>query len=261
MQRTITSWAQFKAAWDGVHNFLMGGECVPFEFELPAIERIVEEVRQDPEARITSGRKGRTLDFSSVAEQFRSLPIDEAMGCEFGLAHFKLANFYGAGRFLEGFEERVMQPWHRALRGQGFEWDRCYPIVFISGPGSASNYHMDFSHVVAWQRYGTKRFCGLTDPQRWAPREVRVAYDPFGGREMPEGIGPDDQVCYTMEPGDVLWNAFLTPHWVEAGEGVAMSFNLSHGGLKLNGQLCAFEQEYVDWVAKSQPAGAGAAGM
>ena len=250
MQRTISTWSDFKDAWDGVHNFLMAGECIPFAFDLPPLERIIEEVRRDPDARITPGRKGRNLDFSSVAEQFRALPIDQAMRSEFGLAHFKLENFYGAGQWLAGFREQVLLPWERALTAQGFTWDRCYPIVFISGPGSASNYHMDFSHVVAWQRYGTKRFCGLKDPDRWAPREMRVSYDPYqNASPMPEGIRPEDQICYTMDPGDVLWNAFLTPHWVEAGDDVAMSFNLSHGGIRLAGRLCPFEQEYVDWVA------------
>lgn len=88
--------------------------------------------------------------------------------------------------------------------------DRCYPIVFISGKGSATNYHMDFSHVLAWQIYGTKRFCGLVDPDRWASREARVNYKP-GAFPKPADIREEHSLCYDMRPGDKLWNVLLTP--------------------------------------------------
>ena len=64
---------------------------------------------------------------------------------------------------------------------------------------------------------------------------------------MPAELKPEDALCYTMKEGDVLWNAFLTPHWVEASDAVAMSFNISHGGLRLDGQLCPHEQEVEDY--------------
>ena len=129
-----------------------------------------------------------------------------------------------------------------------FTWERCYPIIFISGAGCSTNYHMDFSHVLAWQIYGAKRFCGLKAPGRWAPWKTRVNYKNYE-LTMPEAITPDDALCYDMKPGDVLWNALLTPHWVDASEGVAMSVNLSHGSIRLNGRLCPFEQELEDFRA------------
>jgi hypothetical protein len=49
-----------------------------------------------------------------------------------------------------------------------------------------------------------------------------------------------------MHPGDVLWNVLLTPHWVEAGEEVALSVNISHGGVRLHGKLFRHEQELED---------------
>ena len=164
----------------------------------------------------------------------------------FALAHFHLSVFDAPGRILHGFEEHVLAPWQRALRDKGFTWDRCYPIVFISGIECATNYRMDFSHVLAWQVYGIKRFWGLKDPDRWAPRDVRLTYR-AGAVEKPADIVDDDPLCYDMGPGDVLWNALLTPHWVEAGTDVAMSINLSHGGLRLNGKLCPHEQELADY--------------
>ena len=70
----------------------------------------------------------------------------------------------------------------------------------------------------------------------------------------PEVIKPDalreaDTLCYEMGPGAVAWNAMLTPHWVEAGDEVAMSINFSHGGLRYQGQLCPHEQEHMDYQA------------
>jgi hypothetical protein len=107
---------------------------------------------------------------------------------------------------------------------------------------------MDFSHVLAWQIYGTKRFCGLRDPDRWAPKEARVTYAPANFAK-PAELGDDDALCYDMTPGTTLWNCLLTPHWVEAANEVAMSVNISHGGLRLNGRLCPHERELEEYRA------------
>jgi hypothetical protein len=235
---------EFRRRWGGVSNFLLGGGCAPFAYRLPPLERIVEELRADPEARITSGRKSDRLDLADVAAEFRGLPVAEAMRRPFALAHFQLARFDAPGRCLHGFTAAVLNRWQEALRAAGFTWERCYPIVFISGIGCATNYHMDFSQVLAWQVYGTKRFCGLREPERWAPREVRVNYRPEGF-VRPAALTMADAECFDMRPGDLLWNTLLTPHWVEAGGEVAMSINLSHGGLRLHGELCAHEAELI----------------
>ena len=244
MHRTVSTWRDFKAHWDGVLNFLLGGECVPFAFDLPSVEEVIDSVRRDPDARIWRGAKGDSLDKTDIAESYRRLPIDEAVKANFQMSHFKLANFYGKGQLFEGFEEQVMNPWQEALRAAGFSWTRCYPILFISGPGCATNYHLDYSHVLAWQRYGSKRFVGLKDPERWAPLETRLHAE---GIKQPSGIQEEDVLSYDMQPGDVLWNTFLTPHWVEATDTVSYSINLSHGGLRLDGKLCRHEQELLDW--------------
>jgi hypothetical protein len=116
---------------------------------------------------------------------------------------------------------------------------------------------MDFSHVLAWQIHGTKRFCGLSDPDRWAPRQTRVTYasDQF---EKPADLREEDALCYEMTPGTTLWNCLLTPHWVEAADEVAMSVNISHGGLRLHGRLCPHEQE-LEEHRKANPQSAPAA--
>lgn len=244
LHSTIRTWNEFQQRWAGVHNFLLAGECVPFAYELPPLDRVVAEMRADVDARITPGVKGDRLQLADMAAQFRAMPVERALDSPFALAHFQLARFDAPGKFLHGFTAGVMEPWQRALTAAGFTFERCYPIIFISGKGCATNYHMDFSHVLAWQIYGTKRFCGLRDPDRWAPREVRVNYQPEGFAK-PAAITEADALCYTMRPGDVLWNVLLTPHWVEAGEEVALSINLSHGGIRYRGELCPHEAELL----------------
>lgn len=244
MKQTVDSWQRFQQMWDGVLNFMMEGECVPFAYDMPPIEQIVEALRQDPDSRITSGAKGDSLELTDIAESFRKLPIEEALRSPFALAHFKLDRFFGSGQLLDGFEERVMTPWKRALADAGFTWTRCYPILFISGPNRMTNYHLDYSHVLAWQLYGTKLFSGLKDPDRWAPFETRLHSK---GVRRPTGIAPEDELSYEMTPGTVLWNTFLTPHWVAASDSAACSINISHGGLRYKGKLCRHEEEVVQW--------------
>jgi len=220
-------------------------------FEFPPIGQVIDEIRSDDEASVKSGLKGASLDMAArSAQDFRTIPLDQVMESPFALAHFSLARFDAPGRFLHRFGDRVLQPWEDMLRAAGFTWDRCYPIIFISGRGSATNYHMDFSHVMAWQVYGTKRFCGLVDPDRWADRATRLSYTP-GAFAKPADISEEDSLCYDMRPGDMLWNVLLTPHWVEAGDEPAMSINISHGGLRYRGALSQNEQELAAFQAAS----------
>lgn len=243
-RRTVRDWESFCKHWDGVHNFMLAGEWLPFAYEMPPVERIVDVLRRDEEAHIVSGARGDRLDRTDVAAWFRSLPIEEALRAPFALAHYKLAKHFGPSGLLEGFGERVLEPWQQALRAAGFAWTRCYPIVFVSGPNRATNYHLDYSHVLAWQIYGTKRFVGLKDPERWAPLATRIH---SRGVRKPERLAEEDELAYDMPPGTALWNAFLTPHWVEAADGVAVSVNLSHGGLRHQGKLCRHEEEVEEW--------------
>ncbi len=246
-QFTVRTWNDFQKHWAGVHNFLVADECLPFDFEMPPLDRVISELRDDEQARITSGARthGRRLQLVDTSEAFRALPIEQAMEGSFALAHFKLSRFDAPGKFLHGFLQGVLDPWRDALGQAGFTFDRCYPIIFISGKGCATNYHMDLSHVLAWQIYGQKRFCGVKDPDRWGPSEVRLnSSAPEFGR--PSELTEEDALCYDMPPGSALWNALLTPHWVDAGDQVAMSVNISHGGLRYKGQLCPHEQELVE---------------
>ena len=245
---TVQTWSAFQEHWAGIHNFQMAEECVPADFEVPALDRVITELREDEQVRITTGARGKRSKLEGISAEFRDKSVEEAMAGPFALAHFKLSRFDAPGKFLHGFEQQVLDPWRAALLKAGFTFDRCYPIIFISGKNCATNYHMDLSHVVACQIYGKKRFCGLQDPRRWAPHEVRMNCK---GPEvsLPDALTEADTLCYEMAPGAVVWNAMLTPHWVEAGNEVAMSINFSHGGLRYRGQLCPHEQEHVDFQA------------
>lgn len=249
MHKTIGDWDGFRANWAGPRNFRIAPEMLPFDFAFPALNRIVDEVRADAEASIKSGRKASKLDLNQDSpDAFRRRSIDDVMDGPFALAHFDIGRFDREGGFLDGFGAQVLDRWETLLRDNGYTWERAYPIIFISGKGSATNYHMDLSHVLAWQAYGTKRFCGLVDPDRWADHGTRVTYNP-GKLEKPAAIREEDSLCYDMRPGDKLWNVLLTPHWVEAGDEAAMSLNLSMGGLRLNGALSQNEEELEQYRA------------
>lgn len=232
---------RFIKVWNCGYNFLMGGECIPFEFEFPRIEIMVEEVRADSKVRIYRGRKGPRLEEIDIAERFRSLPIEALLQAEFKIAHYNLGNFYGRGQILHGFEEAVMLPWREFLRGLGFTYRRCEPYLYISGKFCATNYHLDVSNVLVWQIVGEKNFYSLQEPTKWMPIEQAVSSKFRECATKPELTREEVKIEY-MKPGDALWNHLLTPHWVEAGSNIAANILISHGGLRLKGELCENER-------------------
>lgn len=247
MHKTAQTWQDVAALWAGPRNFRLADSLAGFGFRFPPLEQVIDEMRADEEARIMTGASPDTLGLDqAAADAFRKEPIDTVMDLPFALAHFDIGRFDGPGGFLDGFGARVLEPWQRTLADNGFTWERCYPIIFISGKGCVTRYHMDFSHVIAWQIYGTKRFCGLKEPDRWADKAARLNYKP-GQLEKPDAIREEDSLCYDMRPGDKLWNVILTPHWVEAGEEPAMSINISHGGLRREGRLAPNEDQLEEF--------------
>ena len=245
--RKITTRAEFQRHWGCHLNFLMGGECIPFDFEFPPVESLVEAVRSDPGARILRGKKGDRADERDISEEFRALPLEEAVEGPFQMSHFNWSSFYGQGEILWGLREQVMTPWRNFLREAGFSWRRCFPILFVSGPDSATNYHMDLSQVLAWQVCGIKTFSGFMNPSKWAPLRDSVREDFRERMSKPRDIPPQEVLSFVMKPGQFLWNQLLTPHWVDAGNQVAVSLNISHGGLRYRGNLCPAETALEEW--------------
>jgi hypothetical protein len=229
---------EFIETWNGVRNFLFHPEYFEFKKDFPPVEEVVDILRKDEQARVTIPGDLSEDEKAKLAAEFRELPIESVIDRPFALAHFFLHNFYGPGKFLHDFQEKVMIPWRTFLASAGFTWQRCYPIIFISGRNCHSSYHMDNSHVVAWQIWGVKTFNAFQNPSHYAPLDTCVN-NPGSLRSVngPPDHSPDDVLSYRMEKGALLWNQILTPHWVPADDGVAMSVNISHGGIRFGGQF------------------------
>jgi len=243
VHRTARSIADFQREFFTDINFLLADACVPFEFDFPPLAEVVDILRRSDDTSINLGEghnyKQRQANLNNMRDHVRQAPVDEVLRLPITLSNFNLKPFDTPGGFLHGLGDQVIQPWKAFLAQAGFTFDRCYPIIFISGPGANSSYHVDGSDVVAWQIHGTKHFHGLRDPQRHEPA-ARLANDPASRSSivMPEPLAAEDVVTYAMDPGDVLFNHLLTPHWVEAAiDQGAMSLNISHGGLRCHGQL------------------------
>lgn len=251
-----TTWPDFLERWGGLHNFLIAGEpTAAFRYDLPPLEKIVEEVRRDPASKFRSGVKQDAFDMTDISDQAASMPIADLLRRPFVLAHFFVTpNLTGAGKIFAGLEEQWVEPWRATLKAHGFTWAELFPILFVSGPNSASNYHMDASHQLAWQRYGTKHFHGLRDPDRWTTHEERGKCQ-LVGSVKPATIKPDDTYTIVQPPGTVLWNAITTPHWVETFDEPALTLTLVHRGLRLHGRLCPHDEEIFAYRAAQEAKG------
>ena len=252
MVHTATSWGDFLDCWSGSQNVRLAGELFPYAYQFPPLPDLIEALRRDEKTRVTPGTVGDRLDMTDAAAEFRAMPIAAAIRTPFQLAHFDLSRFSGPGQVLEGLDE-IVRAWERSLAERDFTWLRLYPILFYSGPGCQTNYHLDRSHVLAWQVLGTKRFCWLKDPDRWCPPEVRVHLGDPEKIVRPDGIAPDDEICAEMRPGDVLWNVVGTPHWVGAADESAYSINIAHWDLRHRGALSPIGQEVFDFLAARGP--------
>ncbi|MEE2658864.1 MAG: hypothetical protein VX733_10195 [Candidatus Latescibacterota bacterium] len=241
---TVHTAGEFLAHWDDTRNFLIGPELVEFDSPMPPDEEIVDILRRDENARVQFiGMEADEQEKAALAERFRTDPLEQIVDFPFSLSHFSLRDFYAAGEFLQNFQSEVMIPWRTFLASTGLTWQRCYPIFFISGKNCHSTYHVDVSHVAAWQVHGEKTFIGYKRPE--AVNDIQDIVDDrksYVSNHPPAGIDPDDLISYRMAPGDLLWNQLLTPHWVEAGADIAVSINISHGGLAYQGRFCPNEQ-------------------
>ena len=253
---TVGTWDDFQQEWSGVRNFLVGAEVFPYRFSFPPLDTVIDVVRQDDKARILAGRPGDRFDGTDVAAEFRALPIAEAVRAPVQMSHFALERFTAPGQILAGLDQ-IVQRWQAALAEHGFTWTRVYPILFLSGPFCHTNYHVDRSHVLAWQIIGRKRFCWLKDPDRWCPKEVRRHLGQAEKIVKPDGLTADDRIEVEMGPGDLLLNVPLTSHWVYATDETAYSINIAHWDLRHNGQLCPMGQEVEAILREREAARAG----
>ena len=242
--RVAQNASQFLTNLRHTQNFLLAPELFSFEMNMPPVEDVIDILRRDEETRVRSpGEKIKDQE-GELTRWVRNAPIEEVLEKgKFALSNFELNRFYGPNQFLHEFQDRIMIPWRTFLSQQGYTWQRCAPYIFISMSGISSTFHADYSHVLAWQIYGEKTFNGFLNPDKYAPIE-NIVIKGNAPRSVEVPIhDPGDVLSYKMEPGDVLWNQLLTPHWVLAGVGgPAFSINISHGGVRHRGMFLANER-------------------
>jgi hypothetical protein len=243
----VTTWEEFREKWmggAGRQNFLLRGEVFPCHFESPPLQKILEEVCANESTRILRG-VGSKEEKPGPYPDFDQLPLEQAVNAKALVAHFDAQDFAGPGQVFEGLGE-IFDGWYGGLREHGFSWNEpsAQRALFWSGPNCHSGYHYDSSYVLAWQVVGRKRFCWLKEPEKWCPYEVRRDNADFYDRmPCPEGITLDDVIECEMQPGDVLWNVMLTPHWVYSLDETCYSFNLTHFDFHCDGKASPIEEE------------------
>ncbi len=229
--------------WDIGSNFRIPGMSIAYVF--PDIPTILAALVADDLTRATEGNITEYRRVGSALKLFRDLPLADLMTRTFQCSHYQLERFDVAGGILEGFHEAVLRPWQAWLTAHGYTWERCYPIIRVSGRNSVTGYHVDVSNVLFWQVYGRKRFYELAHPAQWEPASGLVTVAARKDLTMPADLPQSERVCHHMEPGGFLWNALLTPHWVETFDELSFGVNISHGRLRHEGHLCANEDVLV----------------
>ena len=239
---TARTHSDILAVWNDRRNFLIGPELIAFRATLPSAEEIVDILRKHPDSRVQFLGMADGPEKEALIQKFKTAPLEQVVDLPFSLANFFLHNFYGPGEFLCDFQKDVMIPWRTFLSSVGLTWQRSYPIFFISGRNCSSSYHVDVSHVVAWQVRGVKVFNGFHDTEGHAAVQTIVDNRNQYREEVPPEFDSDLILTYRQEPGDILWNQLLTPHWVDSGDEIAVSVNISHGGIAHKGEFCPNEQ-------------------
>jgi len=253
----VNTWEEFRRKWSSRQNFILGKQIFPFECKLPPLESVVDTIRKSPKARILKGKKADAVTIKEFYPEFLDIPAAQAAHSPVQLSHFELLEFTGAGGIFHGME-KIFEQWYVSLTEHGFTWTQSQRAFFLSGPNCHTNYHFDSSYVLAWQLVGRKRFCWLKDPERWCPRAVRRDADLYDRMVRPPGITADDVIELEMNPGDVLWNVMLTPHWVYSLDETSYSFNITHFELACDGKLSPIDLELQE-IRRERDAGGATA--
>ena len=70
MRKTVATTPEFLHTWDSRVNFRMAGECVPFSFEFPSTEDIVERLVAEEATTGISGQLRNTGDQKTLWSPF-----------------------------------------------------------------------------------------------------------------------------------------------------------------------------------------------
>jgi hypothetical protein len=240
---TISTTPDFLQNWDSRINFIQAGECIPFSFDFPSTEVIVNRFIEEKSTTAIIGQKRETGDRENIIEDYRGKTLSDLEGQSFQFRFPDVTTLDRPSDIFEGFVEQVLNPWKRYLLDNDFEWDRCYALGRVSGPNTCTGYHMDRSNVLFWNVRGRKLFHGFVDPDRWAP--IERATDKRADQILPDEATEEDILTYEVGDDTLLWNHLLTPHWVDAPD-LTFGINFSHGGLRHKGRLCSYEQHVYD---------------
>jgi hypothetical protein len=220
----VTDWASFhKRLQDPVLSRVscrLGGELFPYH--VPPIDplALLDDARKHPQSRILSQKPGVKLDDTAVdAERVRRISIEEAAALpNLHISLFDLVPLFEKGRSLARLNDEVIKPMEALWHGEGIRSEKFWPVLFITGSASATNYHIDPMPTLPLNLFGRKQFFGLKDPERWCPPEMQKEILSSGKWPTKPGeITADDCVTHTNAPGDLVWIPVGTPHWVDAG--------------------------------------------
>jgi hypothetical protein len=222
---TITSWAAFRERLqDPVRSRLacrLDGELCPFPVTPPDPLALLEAARSHPKARILRQAPGAAFDpTGDCSRELRAMPLaDAAREPLLHLSLFELDDLRCPGGALHGLDTELLRPLEALWRARGARWEGAFwPILFLGGGASATNYHIDPTPNITLHLFGAKRFHGLREPDGWCPEPVKRAYIEEGRlATRPEGLSPEDALVHENAPGDLVWIPRLTPHWVDAG--------------------------------------------
>jgi hypothetical protein len=101
----------------------------------------------------------------------------------------------------------------------GVRWEGDFwPILFIGGSRSATNYHFDPTPNALLHLFGAKRFHSVKTPERWRSQaEIDAYYREGIVPPRPADIPDEEILIHDNAAGDLIWVPLHTPHWVNAG--------------------------------------------
>ena len=223
------------ADFDALHGHLQNSEtrnlaCLLgdeiFSDEWPAVDpmEFLSQARDDENSRLLRMAPGPNFadkKKDDIRQEFREMPLEEAAQFPFfHISLFSLGNLVGEGGVLHQMNREVFEPFEQRLKANGIGWDRFFPVIFITGPGSGTNYHIDPHSTITFHLFGNKRLFTLKQPNKWCPQEVVDEYSQNGvWPPRPDEIREEDCFHHDNAPGDLVLLPVHTPHWTVADSG------------------------------------------
>jgi hypothetical protein len=102
-------------------------------------------------------------------------------------------------------------------------------FIFISSPSAVTPYHMDPEHNFLLQIRGDKQFNVWDGRDRSVLSEIEL--EEYFSSNQPQPVYKKEYrpkaSCFELAPGDGLHVPVATPHWVQNGDDVSISFSIT----------------------------------